>query len=238
MMLCVCCFIRGDPCAHPQRGKATLHGTTHSFGKRFLFPLNVFLFPLCLIVWKYELIVWKYENCKPRRNNTQKHENCKLSKCNFHISLQFSYQFAILISVCNTHLLRYGFYVDVCNFHISLHFSYQFAILTSQLHHFLMWLCMVPCHYDPTQPVSHARLIETDNFPMFHGGIEDTRRQTTADQRSCNKGHTKSTAATNITSSLLFTAKSALPFPFLAPLTLCCRCHGKIFPFIPCHTHQ
>jgi len=133
----------------------------------------------------------------------------------------------------------FAIFISVCNFHISLQFSYQFAILTSRLHHFLMWLCMVPCHYDPTQPVSHARPIETDNFPMFHGGMKTPEdRLCTADQRSHDKGHTntKSTAATNTTSSLLFTTTSALPFPFPAPLPLCCRCHGKIFPFIPCHT--
>ncbi len=38
--------------------------------------------------------------------------------CNFHISLQFSYQFAILISVCNSHVLMYSSYVEVCNFFI------------------------------------------------------------------------------------------------------------------------
>ncbi len=51
--------------------------------------------------------------------------------CNFHISLQFSYQFAILISVCNSHVLMYSSYVEVCNFHMTLQFSYQFAILIS-----------------------------------------------------------------------------------------------------------
>ncbi len=51
--------------------------------------------------------------------------------CNFHISLQFSYQFAILISVCNSHVLLYSSYVKVCNFHMTLQFSYQFAILVS-----------------------------------------------------------------------------------------------------------
>ena len=152
--------------------------------------------------------------------------------------MQFSYQFAILISVCNSHIsLQYSPF-EVWFLRGRLQFSYQFAILTSRLHHFLMWLCMVPCHYDPIQPVSHAHPIETDNFPMFHGGIKTPEdRLCTADQRSRDKGHTKSTDATNATSSsLLFTATSALPFPFPALLPLCCCCHGKIFPFIPCHT--
>ena len=43
-----------------------------------------------------------YENCKrPRRNHRSKRENCFaifILVCNFHISLQFSYQFAILTS--------------------------------------------------------------------------------------------------------------------------------------------
>ncbi len=51
--------------------------------------------------------------------------------CDFHISLQFSYQFAMLISVCNSHVLMYSSYVEVCNFHITWQFSYQFAILIS-----------------------------------------------------------------------------------------------------------
>ncbi len=64
------------------------------------------------------------------------------------IALQFSYQFAIFISVCNSHVSVYSSYVDICNFHMSLHFSYEFAIfisfaiLMSQLQHLLTWLCM------------------------------------------------------------------------------------------------
>ncbi len=69
-----------------------------------------------------------YENCKrPRRNYTPKYENCfaiLILVCNFHISLQFSYQFAILT-------FRYSSYEDVCNFHMSLQFSYEFAIFIS-----------------------------------------------------------------------------------------------------------
>ena len=91
-----------------------------------------------------------YENCKrPCRNYTPKHENSffaiLISVCNFHISLQFSYHFAILtfwlivptrtfavfISVCNSHVFVYRSYVDVCNFHMSLQFSYEFAIFIS-----------------------------------------------------------------------------------------------------------
>jgi hypothetical protein len=50
---------------------------------------------------------------------------------NVRIALQFSYQFAIFISVCNSHVLVYRSYVDVCNFHMSLQFSYEFAIFIS-----------------------------------------------------------------------------------------------------------
>ena len=65
--------------------------------------------PICL----------SYENCKSPRGNYAP----KLI-CNFHISLQFSYQFAIFISVCNSQFLVYGSYMDVCNFHMGLQFSY------------------------------------------------------------------------------------------------------------------
>jgi hypothetical protein len=51
--------------------------------------------------------------------------------CNVHISLPFSYQFAILISVCNSYVLMYSSYIEICNFHMTLQFSYQFAILIS-----------------------------------------------------------------------------------------------------------
>ena len=50
---------------------------------------------------------------------------------NVRIALQFSYQFAIFISVCNSHFLVYGSYVDVCKFHMGLQFSYEFAIFIS-----------------------------------------------------------------------------------------------------------
>ncbi len=50
---------------------------------------------------------------------------------NVRVALQFSYQFAIFISVCNSHVLVYSSYVDVCNFHMSLQFSYEFAIFIS-----------------------------------------------------------------------------------------------------------
>jgi hypothetical protein len=50
---------------------------------------------------------------------------------NVRLALQFSYQFAIFISVCNSHVLVYSSYVDVCNFHMSLQFSYEFAIFIS-----------------------------------------------------------------------------------------------------------
>jgi hypothetical protein len=50
---------------------------------------------------------------------------------NVRIALQFSYQFAIFISVCNSHISVFNAYVDVCNFHMSLQFSYEFAIFIS-----------------------------------------------------------------------------------------------------------
>jgi hypothetical protein len=50
---------------------------------------------------------------------------------NVRSTLQFSYQFAIFISVCNSHVLVYSSYVVVCNFHMSLQFSNEFAIFIS-----------------------------------------------------------------------------------------------------------
>ncbi len=73
---------------------------------------------------------------------------------NSHISLQFSYQFAIFISVCNSQVLVYSSYVEVCNFHMSLQFLYEFAIFisvcnsqvtTSALTYGFAWIL---CHYD------------------------------------------------------------------------------------------
>ncbi len=85
-----------------------------------------------------------YENCKhPRRNYTLKHENCfaiLISDCNFHISLQFLYQFAIFTFQCIVPTWTFAIFRWVCNFHMSLQFSYQFAILTSQLQHLLTLL--------------------------------------------------------------------------------------------------
>jgi hypothetical protein len=111
--------------------------------------------------------------CHPRHNRTEKFfsrtsfqsrcvSHVKITKVhvgtihqNVRVALQFSYQFAILISVCNftsvcnTHLFVYSSYVAlaiftwVYNFNMSLQFSYEFAILTSRLQHFLhMWLHM------------------------------------------------------------------------------------------------
>jgi hypothetical protein len=74
---------------------------------------------------------------------------------NVRIALQFSYQFAIFISVCNIHIsLQFSrfsvqflrgclqFLYEFAIFHMSLQFSYQFAILTSQLQHLLSLICM------------------------------------------------------------------------------------------------
>jgi hypothetical protein len=87
--------------------------------------------------------------CHPHRNPTKKFfpRTCFLSRCvsymkianvqvgtihqNVRLALQFSYQFAIFISVCNSHLLVYSSYVDVCNFHMGLQISYEFAIFIS-----------------------------------------------------------------------------------------------------------
>ena len=85
--------------------------------------------------------VSSYENCKrPRRNHTSKRENCFaifILVCNFHISLQFSYQFAILTFWCMVPTWTFAIFIWVCNFHMSLQFSYQFAILMSRLEDFL-----------------------------------------------------------------------------------------------------
>ncbi len=66
-----------------------------------------------------------YENCKCLcKNYTPKHENCfaiLISVCNFHISLRYSYQFAILTFLCIVPM-------DICSFYISLQFSYEFAV--------------------------------------------------------------------------------------------------------------
>jgi hypothetical protein len=63
-----------------------------------------------------------YENCKrPRRNFTPKRENSfaiLISVCNFHISLQFSYQFAILTFRCIVPTWTFAIFIWVCNFHI------------------------------------------------------------------------------------------------------------------------
>jgi hypothetical protein len=74
---------------------------------------------------------------------------------NVRIALQFSYQFAIFISVCNFHISlqfscfgveflrgRLKFSYEFAIFHMSLQFSYQFAILMSRLQHLLTLLCM------------------------------------------------------------------------------------------------
>ena len=91
--------------------------------------------PLCL----------SYENFKhPHRNHTSKCENCFaifILVCNFHVSLQVSYQFAILTFWCMVPTWMFAIFIWVCNFHISLQFSYQCAILTSRLHYVLRtWL--------------------------------------------------------------------------------------------------
>ncbi len=87
-----------------------------------------------------------YENCKRlRKNYTPKHENwfaILISVCNFHISLQFSCQFAILMFWCIVLTWAFAIFIWVCNFHLSLQFSYQFAILMSRLQHLLTWLCI------------------------------------------------------------------------------------------------
>jgi len=106
-----------------------LSSTTQS-NREILFR-NKFSIPLCL----------SYENCKrQRRNHTSKRENCFaifILVCNFHISLQFSYPYAILTFWCMVPTWTFAIFIWVCNFHLSLQFSYQFAILTSRLHHFL-----------------------------------------------------------------------------------------------------
>ncbi len=77
---------------------------------------------------------------------------------NVRIALQFSYlsyQFAIFISVCNSHVSVYSSYVEVCNFHMSLQFSYEFAIFISVCNSHvttpalnLYGFAWILCHYD------------------------------------------------------------------------------------------
>ena len=94
-------------------------------------------------------ILFPMSFCHPHRNPTKKFfsRTSFQSRCvshmkianvhvgaihrNVRIALQFSYQFAIFISVCNSHVLVYSSYMDVCNFHMGLQFSYQFAIFIS-----------------------------------------------------------------------------------------------------------
>ena len=80
---------------------------------------NKFSIRLCL----------SHENCKcPCRNHTLKRENCFaifISVCNFHISLQFSYQFAILTFWCIVPTWTFAIFIWV------LQFSYEFAIFIS-----------------------------------------------------------------------------------------------------------
>jgi hypothetical protein len=84
---------------------------------------------------------------------------------NVRIALQFSYWFAIFISVCNSHFLVYGSYVDVCNFHMGLQFSCEFAIFKSVCNSHLTTTGLLtytasygfPCNYElelitPRQP--------------------------------------------------------------------------------------
>ncbi len=100
--------------------------STSQSNQNILFQ-NKFSFPLCLI--------WNKCKC-PHRNYTPKRENLfaiLISVCNFHISLQFSYQFAILTFWSILPTWMFAIFIWVCNFHMSLQFSYQFAILTSRL---------------------------------------------------------------------------------------------------------
>ncbi len=108
-----------------------------------------------------------YENCKrPHRNYTPKCENyfaILISVCNFHISLQFSYQFAILTFWCIVPTWTFAIFIWVCNFHMTLQFSFQFAILTSWLQHLTyMAFLWILCHYDP-------KLIKSMSATVLHG---------------------------------------------------------------------
>jgi hypothetical protein len=92
------------------------------------------------------------ENCKCWcRNYTTKHENCfaiLISVCNFHISLQFPYQFAILTFWHIVPTWKFAIFAWVCNFHMSLQFSYQFAILTHDSSTYLHGFAWILHHYD------------------------------------------------------------------------------------------
>jgi hypothetical protein len=115
----------------------------------------------------------------------------------FHISFIFSYQFHILTFRCMVPTWTFDIFISVSYFHISfkfspfdvwflrgrLIFSYQFDIFIS-VSYFHISL-QFSCHNSITslcvasQPVSHGP-IETDNFPMLHGGIDHTRRRQTS----------------------------------------------------------
>jgi hypothetical protein len=89
---------------------------------------------------------------------------------NVRIALQFSYQFAIFISVCNSHVSVYSSYVEVCNFHMSLQFSYEFAIfisvcnshITTYSSTYLHGFAWILCHYD-------LELIKSTSATVLHG---------------------------------------------------------------------
>ena len=78
-----------------------------------------------------------------------------ISVCNSQISLQFSYQFAILTFRGMVPTWMFAILISVCNSHISLQFSH---------HHFLLGFAgsMSALWYDPThQSATHIRLKQT-----------------------------------------------------------------------------
>ena len=93
---------------------------------------------------------------------------------NLRIALQFSYWFAIFISVCNSHFLVYGSYVDVCNFHMGLQFSYEFAIFISVCNSHVTTGGLLTYTASYRFPCSYELELITPRQPRF--SVEETKK--------------------------------------------------------------
>ena len=105
---------------------------------------NKFSIPLCL----------SYENCKrSRRNHRPKYENCFaifITISNFHISLQFSYRFAIITFWCILPMWTFTIFTWVCNIHMIFfyfHISLQLSRHDSSTS-YTRGFRLIPCHYE------------------------------------------------------------------------------------------
>jgi hypothetical protein len=161
--------------------------------------------------------------------------------------MQFSYQFAILKSVCNSHIslqfspfevwflrgrlqfsYQFAIFISVCNFHFSLQFSCHGSI-TSLCGFAWFHVTMTP-HNQSAMHVPLKQIISP---------CSTVELKTPEDRLLLTKGHatrdTPSPQSPQMPPPPCWSPpQPPLPFPFPAPLPLCCRCHGKIFPFIPC----